>query len=73
MVRVKALLTLKSHDEGRYLYERVGKIVSPEPFRVSANRKQPSSGIFIGADINPEEILRLTQEILHPDCYFPEL
>jgi len=72
VIRAKALLTLTTEREGRFLYERVGEIVSPNPIPVSAVEKVPCSGIFIGAELNPDEILRLTREHLHLDCHFPK-
>jgi len=73
IIRAKALLVVNSDIEKRYLYERVGKIVSPKPTSVPRNAKAECSGIFIGADIDPAEILNLTREHLHSTCYFPEL
>ena len=72
MIRAKALLTLNTDTERRYLYERVGQVVSPQPIGTRVIGKTPCSGIFIGAEIDPEQILRLTKEYLHPDCHFPE-
>ena len=72
VIRAKALITLDTDADRRYLYERVGQVISPSPITVRAVDTVPCSGIFIGADLNPEEILRLTQEHLHPDCHFPE-
>ena len=72
-IRAKALLIVHSDTEKRYLYERVGKVVSPEPTSVHRSAKTECSGILIGADIDPEEILNLTREYLHPACHFPEL
>jgi len=73
VIRVKALLALSSDTDSRYLYERVGQIISPEPISARAYQKAPCSGIFIGPDLDPEEILRLTREYLHPKCHFPEV
>ncbi len=72
VIRAKALLSHENEEGTRYLYERVGQIVSPKPLPVKTSAKVPCSGIFIGADIAPEEILRLTQKHLHPDCHFPD-
>ena len=72
VVRVKALVTLSSEPDCRYLFERVGMITSPHPFRIPRISKVPCSAIFIGADLDPEELLELTQRLLHPDCHFPE-
>lgn len=69
VIRAKALVAHPSEEESRYLYERVGKIVSPSPIPVRVSEKVPCSGIFIGADLNPQEILHVTRENLHPDCY----
>ena len=73
VIRVKALLTLETVPNRRYLYERVGSVISPNQISVRSIDKVPCSGIFIGADIDPQEILQLTQEFLHPDCHFPTL
>jgi len=72
VIRAKALMTLKSDPGCRYLYERVGQDVSPRPLPVRAIDKVPCSGLFIGPDLEPEEILRHTCETLHPDCHFPK-
>lgn len=73
VMRAKALLSLAKDDEHRYLFERVGQVVSPHPISVRAIENVPCSGIFIGADLDPEEILRSTKKNLHPDCHFSEL
>lgn len=72
VIRAKALVSVDADATHRYLYERVGEVVSPNPITVRSVKKVPCSGIFVGAELDPEEILRLTQEHLHPDCYFPE-
>ena len=72
VIRAKALVTLTTDPDCRFLYERVGSVVSPSPLTVRTISKIPCSGLFIGADLDPEEILRLTREHLHPDCHFPE-
>lgn len=72
VIRAKALLTLNTDTERRYLYERVGQVVSPQPTGTRVIGKTPCSGIFIGAEIDPEQILSLTKEYLHPNCHFPE-
>lgn len=72
VIRSKVLLTLNTETDCRYLYERVGNIISPKPIKTRAIDKARCSGIFIGADLNPEKILHVAQEYLHPDCHFPE-
>jgi hypothetical protein len=72
-MRAKALVEHPSDEDSRYLYERVGEIVSPSPIPVRVSKKVPCSGIFIGADLDPGEILRVSQEYLHPDCQFADL
>ena len=72
VIRAKALVTLTTEEDIRYLYERVGEIVSPSPLPVPPAKNVPCSGIFIGAELDPDEILRLTQEHLHPGCHFPK-
>ena len=70
VIRAKALLTLSSDPDSRYLYERVGQEVSPYPIPVRHIDKVPCSGLFIGSDLKPIEILELTRDLLHPDCHF---
>lgn len=70
VIRAKALVTLTTEGDSRFLYERVGKVVSPSPLSVRGSKKVPCSGIFIGPDIDPEEILRVTQEHLGSACHF---
>ena len=73
VIRAKALLTLEGDSKRLHLYERVGLSTSPKPISTRTKANRPCSGIFIGCDIDPEEILKLTKEHLHPDCHFPEL
>jgi len=73
VIRAKALLTLEEDLKKIHLYQRVGLFTSPLPISAQIKTDRPCSGIFIGADIDPEEILSLTKEHLHPDCHFPEL
>ncbi len=70
VMRMKALLTLISEPDCRYLYERVGKEISPNAIPVRHIDKVPCSGLFIGPDLDPDQILKLTREILHPACHF---
>ena len=71
VIRAKALVTLTSDSERRFLYERIGKEI-PNAIPVRQIDKVPCSGLFIGPDLEPDEILRLTHEHLHPNCYFPK-
>lgn len=71
VIRAKALMTLRSDPGRRHLYERVGQEIPPRPIPVRAIDKVPCSGLFIGPDLHPEEILQLTCKTLHPDCHFP--
>ena len=71
VVRAKALVTLENEPDCRFLYERVGTEVSPYPLTVRSITESPCSGLFIGPELHPEELLRLTREHLHPDCHFP--
>ncbi|MGB2403446.1 MAG: CobW family GTP-binding protein [Akkermansiaceae bacterium] len=73
VIRAKALVALSKGATHRYLYERVGQVISPDPISVRAVEKVPCSGIFIGADIDPEEILWITQAHLDSDCHFPRV
>ena len=70
VIRAKALVKLSSDPEIRYLYERVGMDVSPKPIPVRSVSQAPCSGIFIGADLDPDEILQHTRDRLHSDCFF---
>jgi G3E family GTPase len=72
VIRTKALVTLNTDLDCRFLYERVGTELSLHPIPVRAIDSVPCSGIFIGPDLQPDEILRITRETLHPDCHFPE-
>ena len=72
VIRAKALLMLKGDTDYRYLYERVGKVISPKPITTRAKGKASYSGLFIGPDIDPKEILRVSKKYLHSDCHFPE-
>ena len=72
VIRAKALLTLEGDPKRLHLYERVELFTSPKPISAQTKTDRPCSGIFIGPDIDPEEILSLTKEHLHPDCHFPE-
>lgn len=72
VIRAKALLTVDTDPDCRFLYERVGQEVSPHPHTVRNITKSPCSGLFIGPDLQPDEILHLTREHLHPDCHFAE-
>ena len=70
VIRAKALITLSSEPDIRYLYERVGMKVSPRPIPVRSVSQAPCSGIFVGADLDPNVILQHTREALNPNCYF---
>jgi len=72
VIRAKALITVRSDLDCRFLYERVGMEVSPNPIPVRTIEKVPCSGLFIGPDLRPAEILGLSRELLHPLCHFPE-
>lgn len=71
VIRAKALVTLKSEPEIRYLFERVGMEISPRPFPVRSVSQAPCSALFIGADLNPDQILQQMRRSLHPSCHFP--
>ncbi|MBK1834859.1 GTP-binding protein [Roseibacillus ishigakijimensis] len=70
VIRAKALVTLDTDPDCRFLFERVGMEVSPWPLPVSGISKAPCSGLFIGPDLQPEALLQLTREHLDPDCHF---
>lgn len=71
VIRAKALLTLTTHSDSRFLYERVGQVISTDPITVPKNGKVPCAGVFLGPDLDPEELLQVSREYLHPDCHFP--
>jgi G3E family GTPase len=71
IVRVKILLKLTSDHQSRFLFERVGGFVSPNPIPVRDIARVPCSGIFIGPEINPEEILQSAKTEIAPNCHFP--
>jgi len=73
VVRAKALLSVESDDEYRYMYQRVADVVSPSPIKVKGNKESPNSAIFIGSDLNPEEIINICKEHLSQTCHFPKL
>ena len=73
VIRAKSLLTLEGDPDRLHLYERVGMFTSPEAISNQVKNDRPCSGIFIGADIDLEEILTLTKEHLHPECHFPKI
>ena len=70
VIRAKALLMLEDDTDRLHLFERVGLFTSPNSISAQKKKERPSSGIFIGPDLDPEEILKLTQELLHSDCHF---
>ena len=72
VIRAKALVTLDTDPDCRFLYERVGQEVSHVPLVIRSITRAPCSGLFIGPDLQPDEILKLTREHLHPDCHFAE-
>ncbi|MGJ8674183.1 GTP-binding protein [Rubritalea sp.] len=72
VIRVKALVIIMGDPDVRYLYERVGMVVSPKPYLVRSVSRVPCSGLFIGPDLQPDVLLQITHEHLHPDCHFPK-
>lgn len=73
VIRAKALLILEGDLQKFHLFERVGLCTSPHPIQAQRRTDKPCSGIFIGPDLDPEAILKVTKEHLHPECHFPEL
>ena len=71
VIRAKALVTLTDAPDSRFLYERVGQEVSPDPIQVPTVSNVPCAGLFIGPELQPEQILEITRSTLHPDCHFP--
>ena len=71
VIRAKALITLSNEPDSRFLYERVGQELSPNPIPVPTVSNVPCAGLFIGPELQPEEILKITRATLHPDCHFP--
>ena len=72
IIRVKVLLKLTSDRESRFLYERVSGEIPSTPIPIREIARVPCSGIFIGPSLNPDEILRLTQDLLSGKCHFPK-
>ena len=68
VIRAKALTQTVSRPETRLLFERVGKLVSPDPLVVPLRDSVPSSAILLGADLHPDELVQFTRERLHPNC-----
>lgn len=68
VIRAKTLLSI-ADDDKLYVYERVGMTVSPDPISARTRSETPCCGIFIGAELDPEEILKITKEYLHPNCH----
>ena len=71
VIRAKALVTLTDAPDSRFLYERVGQEVSPDPIQVPTVSNVPCAGLFIGPELQPEQILEITRSTLHPNCHFP--
>jgi G3E family GTPase len=71
VIRAKALVKLNSNPDLRYLYQRVGRDISPDPISGRTKSTSPCSSLFIGAELDPAEILELSRKHLHPNCHFP--
>lgn len=51
VIRVKLLIGLSGNRDDRYLFERVGSVVSKYPQRVQLGKNVPNSAILIGPDL----------------------
>lgn len=71
VIRAKALVNIVSDLDSRFLYERVGLEVSPKALPVRNIQKVPCSALFIGQDLQPDELLHFSRKVLHSDCHFP--
>jgi G3E family GTPase len=72
VIRAKALVTLYDQPECRQLFERVGLDFLPDPIEVPISGKVPASAIFIGPDLQPEELLVHAQHHFGPTVSIPD-
>lgn len=68
VMRAKALARTSDSTTERYLFERVGTEVCPNPIPVPIRDRVPSSAILIGPDFDPRALLDFAQRALGPNC-----
>jgi G3E family GTPase len=68
VVRAKALATVAGEPGARRLFERVGMELIGDPLEVPISAKVPSTGICIGPDLNPVELLELAMRQFGGKC-----
>jgi len=68
VIRAKALVRTVEHPDARYLFERVGRDLSPNPLRVAISERVPASAIMIGADLEPSVLLEAARRQLDENC-----
>jgi len=68
VIRAKALARTLDEPGERYLFERVGGDVCPNPIRVPIADRVPASAILIGAELEPEALLESARSRLGVDC-----
>jgi G3E family GTPase len=68
VIRAKALATVTGEPGVRRLFERVGMELMGDPLEVPISEKVPSTGICIGPDLNPVEILELAMRQFGGRC-----
>ncbi|MEM9235337.1 MAG: GTP-binding protein [Verrucomicrobiota bacterium] len=68
VIRAKALVRTVDDPASRYLFERVGGDVCPEPIRVPIADRVPASAILIGADLDPALLLDSARSRLGDYC-----
>ena len=68
VIRAKALARMIEQPDTRYLFERVGRSVSPNPLRVAISDRVPASAIMIGADLEPMDLLESARRQLDENC-----
>lgn len=68
VIRAKALATVAGEPGVRRLFERVGMELMGDPLEVPISAKVPSTGICIGPDLNPLEILELAMRQFGETC-----
>jgi G3E family GTPase len=68
VIRAKVLARTDSQPEKCHLFERVGTVVSPDPLHVPYKESVKRAAILLGADLDPDALLALTRDLLHPDC-----
>lgn len=69
VIRAKALTRTSGYVHARFLFERVGAEVSPEPLEVPISDRVPASAILIGADLNPPALLESARSKLGATCH----